>query len=127
MSVRHNVVLIGFMGTGKTAVGRALAARLGLAFVDTDAVVEERDGRPVARIFAEDGEERFRRLESEAVASAGDRDGTVIATGGGVVLRPENMARLRRHGMVVALRAAPEAIVARVGDGCRPAAARRSP
>ena len=117
MSVRHNVVLIGFMGTGKTAVGRALAARLGLAFVDTDAVVEERDGRPVARIFAEDGEERFRRLESEAVASAGDRDGTVIATGGGVVLRPENMARLRRHGMVVALRAAPEAIVARVGTG----------
>jgi len=115
--VRHNVVLIGFMGTGKTAVGRALAARLGLAFVDTDAVVEERAGRPVARIFAEDGEERFRRLESEAVASAGDREGAVIATGGGVVLRPENMARLRRRGMVVALRAAPEAIVARVGAG----------
>ena len=117
MPVRHNVVLIGFMGTGKTAVGRALAARLGLAFVDTDAVVEERAGRPVARIFAEDGEERFRRLESEAVASAGDREGAVIATGGGVVLRPENMARLRRRGMVVALRAAPEAIVARVGAG----------
>ena len=54
--MRHNVVLIGFMGTGKTAVGRAVAARLGLAFVDTDAMVEERDGRPVARNFAEDGE-----------------------------------------------------------------------
>jgi len=115
--VRHNVVLIGFMGTGKTAVGRALAARLGLAFVDTDALVEERAGRSVARIFAEDGEEVFRRLESEAVASAGDRAGTVIATGGGVVLRPENMARLRQRGMVVALRAAPAAILARVGAG----------
>ena len=115
--MRHNVVLIGFMGTGKTAVGRAVAARLGLAFVDTDAMVEERDGRPVARIFAEDGEAAFRRLESEAAAAAGDREGAVIATGGGIVLGAENMARLRRRGMVVSLRASPAAILARVGTG----------
>jgi shikimate kinase/3-dehydroquinate synthase len=105
------------MGTGKTAVGRALAARLGARFVDTDVLVEEAAGRPIARIFAEDGEAAFRRLEARAVAEAAAPGGAVIATGGGVVLSAENMARLRRGGVVVALEAAPEAILARVGPG----------
>ncbi|HYM68625.1 MAG TPA: shikimate kinase, partial [bacterium] len=115
--MRHNVVLIGFMGTGKTLVGRALASRLGRPFVDTDVLIEERAGRPIRRIFAEDGEAAFRRLESEVVAAVGEREGTVIATGGGVVLSPGNMAHLRRNGMIVGLRAEPSAILARVGGG----------
>ncbi len=112
-----NVVLIGFMGTGKTAVGKMIAARLGWPFIDTDLLIEERARRPIARIFAEDGEEAFRRLESEVVAEVSGKDGAVIATGGGVVLRPENMARLREHGVIVGLRADPRAILARVGGG----------
>jgi 3-dehydroquinate synthase len=112
-----NVVLIGFMGTGKTAVGRMVASRLGRPFIDTDRLIEERARRPIARIFAEEGEEAFRRLESEVVAEVSAREGAVLATGGGVVLRPENMARLRDHGVIVALRADPRAILGRVGSG----------
>ncbi len=115
--VRPNVVLIGFMGTGKTAVGQEVASRLGCPFVDTDALIEERAGRPIARIFAEDGEGAFRRLEAEVVAAASARGGVVIATGGGVVLRSENMECLRQTGVIVALRADPQAILARVGEG----------
>jgi len=115
--VPASVILIGFMGTGKTAVGRAVAARLGRPFVDTDALIETRAGRPIPRIFAEDGEEAFRRLEAQAVADAADQSGAVIATGGGVVLSPANMDRLRRTGIVVALHADPKAILARVGGG----------
>lgn len=110
----RNIVLIGFMGTGKTEVGRLLAAALGRPFLDTDRVVEQRAGRSVSRIFSEDGEEAFRRLEMEAVAEASACRGFVIATGGGVVLRRENMERLRKAGVVVALDADPRAILARV-------------
>lgn len=112
-----NVVLIGFMGTGKTAVGKMVASRLGRPFIDTDVLIEERAGRPIARIFAEDGEEAFRRFESEIVAEVSVRQGVVIATGGGVVLRPENMARLRQRGVIVGLQAHPQAILSRVGGG----------
>jgi shikimate kinase/3-dehydroquinate synthase len=115
--VPASVILIGFMCTGKTAVGRAVAARLGRPFVDTDVLIETRAGRPIPRIFAEDGEEAFRRLEAQAVADAADQSGAIIATGGGVVLSHANMDRLRRTGIVVALRADPKAILARVGGG----------
>ena len=79
--MRYNVVLIGFMGTGKTVVGRALASRLRRPFVDTDTLVEQRAGRSVPRIFAEDGEAAFRGLEADVVAAAGESHGTVIVTG----------------------------------------------
>jgi shikimate kinase/3-dehydroquinate synthase len=115
--VRPNLVLIGFMGTGKTAVGRHVAARLGRRFIDTDTLIEEQAGRPVSEIFAHEGEEAFRRLEAAVVAEASAQDGVVIATGGGVVLNRESMERLRRTGVIVALRADPEAILARVGAG----------
>ncbi len=115
--MRPNVVLIGFMGTGKTAIGEAAAARLGYSFVDTDAVIEAQAGRPIARIFADDGEPAFRRLETEVVAAVAARGGSVIATGGGVPLSEENMRHLRRNGVIVALHAKPEAILARLGDG----------
>src|SRR5262249_8936016 len=107
--MRPNVVLIGFMGTGKTAIGEAAAARLGYAFVDTDAVIEEGAGRSISRIFAEDGEPAFRRLEMQVVAAVAAEGGRVIATGGGVPLSQENMRQLRRNGLIVALHAGPEA------------------
>jgi 3-dehydroquinate synthase len=115
--MRPNVVLIGFMGTGKTAIGEAAAERLGYAFVDTDAAIEAQAGRSIARIFADEGEPAFRRLETQVVAAVAARDGSVIATGGGVPLSEENMRRLRRNGVIVALHANPEAILARLGDG----------
>ncbi len=112
-----NIVLIGFMGTGKTAVGELVASRLGRPFLDTDAIIERLAGRPIPRIFAEDGEAAFRRLEAQAVAEATARGGSVIATGGGIVLSRENMDRLRRDGLIVALHADPQSILARVGGG----------
>jgi shikimate kinase/3-dehydroquinate synthase len=113
----RNVVLIGFMGTGKSEVGRRLARRLGWAFVDTDRAVEAREGAPVARIFARRGEGYFRDVEAAVVARVAERREVVVATGGGVVLRAENMARLRRTGWVVALTAPPDVLARRLGDG----------
>jgi shikimate kinase / 3-dehydroquinate synthase len=115
--VRHNIVLIGFMGTGKTAVGQLVASRLGRAFIDTDALIAARAGRPIPTIFAEDGEAAFRRFEAAVVSEAAAQSGSVIATGGGVALSPENMDRLRRSGVIIALHADPRAILARVGGG----------
>lgn len=105
------------MGTGKTAIGEAAAARLGYAFVDTDALIETQAGRSIAQIFADEGEPAFRRLETQVVAAVAAQGGSVIATGGGVPLREENMRHLRRNGLIVALHATPEAILARLEDG----------
>ncbi len=109
-------MLIGFMGTGKSEVGRRLAQRLGRALVDTDQLVEERAGKRVAAIFAEDGEPAFRALERDAVATAAARGGAVISVGGGAVLDPDNVSRLREAGFLVHLTARPESILARLGD-----------
>ena len=108
---------MGFMGTGKSEVGRRLAQRLGRAFVDTDRLVEERAGKRIATIFAEDGEPAFRTLERAAVAEAAGRGGPVVAVGGGAVLDPENVRCLRAAGVLVYLTARPEIIMGRVGDG----------
>lgn len=111
-----NIVLIGFMGTGKTAVGRLLAIKLGREFLDTDAEIERRLGKSVARIFAEDGEARFRDEEAALCRLLADRQGLVIATGGGTVLNPENVYNLRRSGILIALSATPEEIYRRVAS-----------
>jgi shikimate kinase len=113
-----NIVLIGFMGTGKSAVGRALARRLRARYVDTDWEIERAAGKSVARIFADDGEPTFRALETsllEQLAEARTETGAVVATGGGMPLRPENAALLRRIGPVVWLTAPPTHILRRVG------------
>ncbi len=111
------LILTGFMGAGKSAVGRELARRLGWRFVDLDREVEALAGKPVPRIFAEDGEERFRALETEALRSALSGGRTVVATGGGVLLRDENRSLLAPH-LTVNLRAPLEVCVARVlGSG----------
>jgi shikimate kinase len=113
------IVLTGFMGTGKSEVGRRLATRLGRPFVDTDQLVEGRVGKSVSAIFADDGEAAFRALERDAVATATARGDTVIAVGGGAVLDAANLARLRQAGVVVCLTATPEAILRRVGDAAK--------
>jgi shikimate kinase len=112
-----HLILTGFMGTGKTEVGRRLARALGRAFVDTDRLVEAKAGRSVATIFAEQGETAFRALEREAVAEACALPDAVVATGGGALVDPENRRRLAGAGPIVCLTATPEAILRRVGSG----------
>ncbi len=103
------------MGAGKSAVGRELARRLGWRFVDLDREIEALAGKPVPRIFAEDGESRFRALETEALRRALGGERRVVATGGGVLLREENRKLLARH-LTVNLLAPVEECVARVAE-----------
>lgn len=112
--MRKNIVLIGFMGTGKTAVGRRLARRLKRKFVDTDAEIEKITGKTVTQIFARDGATRFRSEEALLVKKLAKKEGLVISTGGGMVLNPENVRLLRENGIFVALTAGPEVIYRRV-------------
>lgn len=108
-----NVVLTGFMGTGKTTVGRLLADRLGYEFVDTDAIIEERHG-PIPQIFAAHGERTFRRYEREVAAELAERDGLVISTGGRLMLDPANAELLGAGAHVFCLTARLDTILARV-------------
>ena len=110
------VILTGFMATGKTEVGRRLARRLGRPFVDLDGLVEARAGKSVAEIFSAEGEERFRELERAAVEEACSVPDAVIATGGGTLVDPDNRRRLAAAGPIVCLSAPPEEILRRVGD-----------
>jgi shikimate kinase len=102
-----NIVLIGFMGSGKSTVGRELHHRLGYPLVDMDQVIEQRAGKPVTAIFAEDGEAAFREMETQLLGELGDPNAPrrIISTGGGVVGREENRALLRQLGYVVWLHA----------------------
>ena len=108
MSTQRNVFLVGPMGSGKTAVGRQLARRLGLVFVDADAEIEERTGVDIPYIFEKEGEAGFRRREREVIEELTAREGLVLATGGGTVLDPHNRDRLRARGRVVYLRTSVE-------------------
>jgi shikimate kinase len=100
-----NLFLIGYRGAGKTTVARILAGRLGRSWIDSDAALEERHGRSIARIFAEEGEAGFRDKEAALLEDLCSRRGAVIATGGGVVLRPANCQRLKAAGRVIWLTA----------------------
>ncbi|MCL5284065.1 MAG: shikimate kinase [Armatimonadetes bacterium] len=111
-----NLVLIGFMGAGKTSVGRVCARRLRFRFTDTDLLVERMADKTIAQIFEEDGEEQFRHLEQIAVARISRRCGNVIATGGGVILNPVNVHNLRRNGVIIWLQTQTEEALRRVGD-----------
>ena len=110
----RNIALCGFMGTGKSSVGRIVAQQLHFDFLDTDAVIEARGKRTIAEIFAEKGEAEFRELESGIVHEIASRDHTVISTGGGLVVNPGNLASLKQHALVVCLWASPETIWSRV-------------
>ncbi|HEY3241076.1 MAG TPA: shikimate kinase [Acidimicrobiia bacterium] len=120
MDEARHLVLIGMMGVGKSSVGRRIALRLGRPFVDTDKLVEERAGKSVPEIFAEDGEPAFRVLESEAVRNSLDPETwAVIAFGGGAVLDPANRDRARDASLVVWLQAPPWELARRVSASQR--------
>ncbi|MBN1192306.1 MAG: 3-dehydroquinate synthase [Coriobacteriia bacterium] len=116
-----HLFLTGFMGAGKSSVGRLVAARLGRPFVDLDEEIERREGSTVPEIFRTRGEDGFREAEHAALEEIVGGDPAVVATGGGVVLRDDNQALLKRHGTVVYLSVTPEEAMARVGEvGDRP-------
>lgn len=110
-----NLVLVGFMATGKSTIGRRCARELGYPFRDSDSVIERRAGKSIPAIFAEDGEPAFRRLEAAAIRELARAGATVIATGGGAPMNSGNVAYLRRTGFVVLLWSDPEEILARCG------------
>lgn len=117
----RNIVLVGFMGTGKTTVGRLVSERTGMPLVDMDEQIVERAGKPIPEIFADDGEPAFRALEREIARELSGRSGLVVSTGGGVVLNPDNISDFGKSGLVVCLLAAPETILKRVeNDNTRP-------
>lgn len=117
---KRAIILVGMMGSGKTTIGRILAGRLGFEFRDSDAMVEAVAGKPILELFGELGEESFREMESAAIQKAiASGDEIVLATGGGAVLDPENIAALRRAGNVFWLHAETGTLIDRVGDGAR--------
>lgn len=109
----ENIILVGFMGTGKSAVGQLLARKLGRSFVDLDERIEKAAGKPIPVIFAEQGEAGFRKLEAEQVREAARLKQHVISTGGGVVLNEENVRALKASGIMVCLTARPDVILQR--------------
>jgi shikimate kinase len=109
----NNIVLVGFMATGKSTVGRELARRLSLKMVDTDDMIEEKAGKTISEIFEEEGEAVFREMESQAARDVSYLSGHVIITGGGIVLRDQNMDALKKAGPVICLTASPEVILKR--------------
>lgn len=112
-----NIFLIGYRCTGKTTVGRALARRLGMEFIDADDYLVEKAGKTIREIFSEDGEPAFRDLEAAVVADLCRRERLVLAAGGGAPMRPESREAMRASGKVVWLKAQPETIQARMaGD-----------
>ncbi|MFM7187440.1 MAG: shikimate kinase [Armatimonadota bacterium] len=119
---KRNIVLIGFMGCGKTTIGRQLAGRLDFGFTDTDALIEARIGGSIPEIFASQGESAFREIEHEVVSKVTSLANQVIATGGGAVLRDDNRALLSSDNAVVWLTARPDVVVARTERrrGARP-------
>ena len=110
----HNLALIGFMGTGKSAVGRLAAAQLGYELIDTDEWIERRAGKTITKIFAEDGEPAFREIERQLVAEMTGLRHKIISTGGGLASNDANIASLKQHALIVCLWATPEAIWERV-------------
>jgi shikimate kinase len=123
-----NIILIGFMGAGKSTVGRLLARRMRRCFVEVDDLITARDGRSIPEIFGQDGEARFRQLESEALDALALKSGDVIATGGGFPCQDGRMARLRALGTVIWLRDGLPAMLERARrSGARPMLSGRSP
>ena len=117
----ENLALVGFMGTGKSSTGHLLAEMLDYEFIDTDALIEQQTGKTIPDIFAQHGEPAFRELEGKVARVLEPRHKAVIATGGGFITNPENLASLRRHALVVCLWASPESIYERVRhQGHRP-------
>ena len=111
--MQRNIILIGFMGTGKSTIGRNLSQTFGYPLIDTDQMIVEKQGRTIPKIFEEDGEQAFRDMETNLLRSLFKHNGHIISTGGGIIVRPENRALLRELGYVVWLQASPAEILNR--------------
>ena len=111
-----NIILTGFMATGKTTVGKLLAKKLNREFVDTDQLIEARQSQSIPEIFADLGEAAFRQMETDIALELGEREGLIISTGGRLMLDPANVATLSRKGRVFCLVATPEEIVSRLKE-----------
>jgi shikimate kinase len=109
----NNLYLVGFMGTGKSSVGRQVAARTDRLFIDLDVHIENKEKRTIAQIFSQEGEPYFRRLEKEALHEVSLQDNRIVACGGGIVLDDENIKAMKKTGRIVCLTAAAEDILAR--------------
>lgn len=120
--MKNNIVLIGFMGCGKTTVGQVLAEQLTYAFLDTDLYIEEKEGMPITDIFKEKGEDYFRNLETSSLKELVDQaEKSVVSSGGGLPLRPENAKLLQKLGFVIYLKVEKETVLERLqGDTTRP-------
>ncbi len=114
--MKTSIALIGFMGTGKTAVGKTLAERLDKKFIELDSLIEQKAGKTIPEIFSQDGEAAFRELEIEVTREVAERKNTVIACGGGVVLNEINIERLRKECIIVYLTASPKVILKRTSS-----------
>ena len=111
-----NIVLIGLMGSGKTTIGKKVAEKLNMKFVDTDELIVQKAQKSIKLIFAEDGELFFRDLESEVIEEASRQENIVISTGGGAVLREENVDNLKKNGILFHLFATAEELFKRIKD-----------
>jgi len=114
---RPNIILTGFMATGKTTIGRLISEQLNYEFVDTDHLIEDSCGQTIAEIFREKGQTVFRTMETEIARELGKKEGLVIATGGGLVLDPINVTTLEKQGRIFCLVATPEDILERASRG----------
>jgi shikimate kinase len=115
-NMKSNIALIGFMGTGKTTVGKLLAEKLGKTFIETDELIAKRVGKSIHRIFEEDGETRFRELEREVIKEVTEMKNVVISCGGGVVLDRINIERLKMNAVLILLTTSPEVILKRTSN-----------
>ena len=121
MDERRNIVLIGFMGCGKTTLGKKLSIKLKYTFIDTDRYIERKEGTAIAKIFEEKGEAYFRELEKNTVELLSKEYGNIIATGGGIIKSKENIYTLKQTGIIVYLKATPEHIFRNIAnDDTRP-------
>ena len=114
---KRNIILCGFMATGKSSVGKRLAANLHYRFLDMDSLIEEETGMTIPQIFSSQGEPAFRALESRMVERIAGWSGYVVATGGGTIVNPQNLETLKRCGVVITLAADISTILQRVGSG----------
>lgn len=108
-----NIVLVGFMGTGKTTIAKALSEKLNLKYVSTDDIIKKKENTSIPDIFAKKGEKYFRKVEKDAVKEASSMQGVVIDAGGGVVIDPENVENLKKKGILICLWADPDIILER--------------
>lgn len=114
--MKSNIVLVGFMGTGKTTIGKELSKELDMKFIDTDELIEKKANMKIKDIFAKYGEKHFRDIETEIAKSTNEMENCIISTGGGIVLREENIKYLQEKGRVFLLWAEPETIHLRTKD-----------